>query len=149
VGDMNKDLGEIYRRLTLAAIHKAGTLVRKTELERAKMQALPLLRMTEALEKSLRDVRPLKRLTDLFKAKGNKELVNGLFKFIGDVGSTPAYLTQIGSLVDSVNMLRDRLKKEGLVFEFPEIMKPLFLEVAKQVTLPSIRGFLKGILEAS
>jgi hypothetical protein len=38
---MSGDISEIYRRLTIAAIHKAGTLIRKTELERAKMQAMP------------------------------------------------------------------------------------------------------------
>jgi hypothetical protein len=142
-----EDLSEIVRRLTVAAIHKAGTLIRETELERIKMQAVVLLRTSEALEGSLESVQPLQRLGNLLTAK-DEEFIKEFFKFVADVASIPAYLEQIGKLVDSVNMLRDQLKKEGLVFEFPEITKPPALEIAKLVTLPLIKGFLKGLTEA-
>jgi hypothetical protein len=59
-----------------------------------------------------------------------------------------AYLEQIGRLVENVNMLREQLKGDGLIFELPEITKPTMLETAKHVTLPAIKGFLKGLIEA-
>jgi hypothetical protein len=48
--------------------------------------------MTEALERSLENVQPLQRFTDLFKAKSDKEVIERLFKFIVEASSMPASL---------------------------------------------------------
>ena len=145
---MSWDICEVYRRLTMFTVRRYSVVLCGTGLERVKMQATPLLRMTEALEKSLEELQPIQSYMETFKGKKDEEALTSLFKLIGYLNSMSAYLEQIGKLVDNVNMLREQLKKEGLIFEFPEITKPTMLETAKHVTLPSIKGFLKGLLEA-
>ena len=74
---------------------------------------------------------------ETFKGKSDDEALTSLFKLIGYLNSLSAYLEQIGRLVENVNMLREQLKRDGLIFELPEITKP-----AIHVTLPAIKGFL-------
>jgi hypothetical protein len=57
-GIMSWDVGEVYRRLTLFTVRRYGAIL-SSELGRVKMQATPLLRMTEALEKILEDLQPI------------------------------------------------------------------------------------------
>jgi hypothetical protein len=143
----SKDLEELYRRMVVATLHKAGTIIRGVELERIKMQAKPLLSMLEALEKSIEDVKPLESLGKLFKAKDDSETLIELFRFISQAGMVTSILEQLDKIVDSINRIREDLRKCGIIFEFPEVIKPQILEVAKKVTIPSMKGFLKGIIE--
>jgi hypothetical protein len=144
---MSWDVGEVYRRLTLFTVRRYGAFL-GSELGRVKMQATPLLRMAEALEKSLEDLQPIQSYMETFKGKSDEEALTSLFKLISYLNSLSAYLEQIGRLVENVNMLREQLKRDGLIFELPEITKPAMLETAKHVTLPAIKGFLKGLIEA-
>jgi|GEM_PF-6520897 len=91
---MSWDVGEVYRRLTLFTVRRYGAFL-GSELGRVKMQATPLLRMAEALEKILEDLQPIQSYMETFKGKSDEEALASLFKLISYLNSLSAYLEQI------------------------------------------------------
>ena len=142
-----KDMEEIYRRIIVQEKHSIGTLIRKEEIERIKLITMPLYSRCEALSK-VEINSPLEFISDLLTdSETDEEMMFGLFQGLGKTGSWDGYLAEVNNLVTATNNILSQLEVYGVYFNFPRFQNPIGVEMARDVTLPSISGFLKGVLE--
>ena len=153
-GKTEKNYREAMRRSSVAEMHRAGTGIRKAELERIAMQASILKSMAEAHYDSLANPdglkSPMDDLTKLIDAEKEDESFKNLINLMIDFPQHMGAMDQIERLLQSVNKLIDKLKEEGVYFEFPVFTLPGIptRDMAK-FQLNGAIGFLEGIILAT
>lgn len=153
ISKTEKTLQESMRRLSVAELHRSGTEIRKAELERIALGASILKSIAEGHYNSLVGPdgikSPMEDFTKLIKAEKDEEIIESLANLIIDVPQHMGAMDQIEQLLQSVNKLIDKLKGEGVYFEFPKftLVGVPTRDMAK-LQLSGAIGFLDGIISA-
>lgn len=149
---LEKNLEESMRRLSIAELHRAGTEIRKAELERIAMQAKILRGIAEGHYNILISPDGLKSPMDDFKkildAKEDEEIVKGLLNLSFSFPQHMGAIEQIERLLQAVNKLKKKLENEGVYFAFPDFILGIPTRDMAKLQLRGAIGFLDGINKA-
>lgn len=147
-----KNLEESIRRLSAAELHRAGTDIRKAELERIAMNANILKGIAEGHYESLVGPEglksPMEDFSELLDAEEDEEILKNLLKLSFSFPQHMGAMEKIEELLQSVNRLRGKLESEGTYFEFPEFSLLIPTRDMAKLQLRSAIGFLDGIVTA-
>ena len=153
ISKTEKNLQESVRRLSVAEIHRAGTEIRKAELERFALQASILKSIAEAHYNFLvnpEGIRsPMEDFSNLVYARDNEEALEGFINLIVDSGQHMGAMNQIEQLLQSVNKLRNNLETKGAYFEFPKFNLEIRTRDMAKLQLSGAIGFLDGIISVA
>ncbi len=152
--DMLKELREIYRRYTVAAIHDAGTADRIAEIRRASLPAKFLLSRAETLDKIGRaeimsgygDI--LLRGAKELKEQGQDPLkgLEILFRQSEKFAKTTHFVNEAKKLVEDANRVIDGLKETGLYFQFSQFEAAILSPDQAMMVINEIIGCLHGLI---
>lgn len=150
------NLEEVHRRQTIAQIHKAGTEIRKEEMERIKMSARILLARSKSIYEAIKDKdsmvkRGIENLQKIDEAETEEEeqkrIVKGIGDFVDDLGTAMLVQPEVDGLIQATNDLIEQLESQGVHFTFPEFKSYPGITACK-FTLEGIIGFLEGVAES-
>jgi hypothetical protein len=149
-------LEEFQRRQTVAQMKKAGTDIRKEELERIRMSSKILLERTKSIYESIKDrdstlKRGLEHIIRIDEAETEEEqnlrILRGMVDFLEDTSVTSMVQPEVDGLVEATNDIITQLEKNGVHFSFPRFTSYQGITACK-FTLEGIIGFLRGVAEA-
>lgn len=156
LSETEKNFNESMRRLSVAEMHRSGTDIRKAELERIAMNAIILKGMAEAYYNFLVNPEGFKSpmddfsgLMDAIDAEQDKETLKNTANLLIDFQQHMGAMEQINKLLQSVNELIDKLKNQGVYFDFPRFALELPTRDMAKFQLSGAIGFLDGIGLAS
>lgn len=156
MSEKKENMEEVQRRQTVAQLHKAGTEIRKEELERIKMSAKILLGRAENIYESIKDkdnelVKFLKGLEKINKAKTKKErdmkFLSEVIELSEDDQTLIIIQREVDGLVRATNDIITQLENQGVYFSFPKFESYQGISACK-FSLEGIIGFLRGLKEA-
>lgn len=147
-----KNVEESTRRSSVASIHRAGTEIRRAELERLSLQATILKGMAKGYLDSLNDSNGMRSpVEDFFQMldQDECEAIQGLISLPVSMQQHRGTMQQVENLLQAINRLKSQLETEGTFFDFPPFAMVLPTRDMAIIQLRSAVGFLDGIIRSS
>jgi len=152
--EAQRNIIKAYEELTVAQLHRAGTLIRAEEIQRWQIDILPLAGRSEGLLASLALPSTLPKLSNTFgqlasalsgdKKTGN--LVQAIGKTWEDSSFTLAFVRDATAIVQETNGLLGRIHQKSRYFQ-PRQFETSFPSLESAcVVLCQVIGFLRGII---